>query len=434
MARIFGLLVFFTMLSSCVSQPATTLSQGNVTVVYSANLDGELEPCGCSESGNLGGIKRRVHRVDQLREQYPNLVLLSAGGLLVSELPQDKLKSEYILKGLSVLNYDAVGVQTQDLAFGEEFIAQHPLPLVLSNQVGDTFLAQKEIQRDGITLSYFQWEQPDEATSMAGYIGETEINLEDLKLRIRTAKQKGAVVILGTTLSQDAAAMLFDLSNVDVLIVKSQYEEYAEPKRVGDTIVLQAGSRGMRLGKLDLTISGGKINTFKHEVIPLPESVGEAPRMQSWYAEYNQKVTEAYQLRVAEMRKLLDQPSPYAGEQACVSCHQKEHDIWFDTPHAEAYYQLMDNDKGFDPDCIGCHVLAFEKPGGFIDPMLTSDKMHVQCENCHGAAKAHVESEGKVKTANNTWKPQQMCAQCHVQKHSPDFEFSRYWPRIKHGG
>ena len=83
-----------------------TASAANITLVYSGNMDGELEPCGCSEGGDKGGIKRRVKKVDELREQNPNLVLFSTGGLLVSEMPQDKLKSEYILKGLEQLEYE----------------------------------------------------------------------------------------------------------------------------------------------------------------------------------------------------------------------------------------------------------------------------------------------------------------------------------------
>jgi len=77
--------------------------------------------------------------------------------------------------------------------------------------------------------------------------------------------------------------------------------------------------------------------------------------------------------------------------------------------------------------------LGLDKPGGFLDPMITENMMHVQCENCHGVAKNHVASKGKTKTGNNSWKPEQMCAQCHVQKHSPEFKFDNYWPRIQHG-
>ena len=49
------------------------------TLVYSGNLDSELEPCGCSEEGDLGGLRRHATVLAQLREQHPELVALSSG-------------------------------------------------------------------------------------------------------------------------------------------------------------------------------------------------------------------------------------------------------------------------------------------------------------------------------------------------------------------
>ena len=54
----------------------------NVTIVYSGNLRGELEPCGCTSEGDLGGIRRHASAVDRLRKERPNLFLVSSGGLL----------------------------------------------------------------------------------------------------------------------------------------------------------------------------------------------------------------------------------------------------------------------------------------------------------------------------------------------------------------
>ncbi len=48
----------------------------SMTLIYSGNLDGELEPCGCTAEGDLGGIKRRVTMIDRLREKVPDLFLV----------------------------------------------------------------------------------------------------------------------------------------------------------------------------------------------------------------------------------------------------------------------------------------------------------------------------------------------------------------------
>lgn len=53
-----------------------------VTLVYSGNIDGELEPCGCSPEGDLGGVRRTVTMLDRLRMEEPKLFIVSAGGLM----------------------------------------------------------------------------------------------------------------------------------------------------------------------------------------------------------------------------------------------------------------------------------------------------------------------------------------------------------------
>jgi len=419
-------------LYGCVTQPAMG-GPVPLTLVYTGNLDGELEPCGCSEGGNKGGIKRQVQKIDELRQQDKDLVLISTGGLLVSEMPQDRLKSVYILKGLEQMNYDVFGVQWPDLAYGPEFLNQFNMSWVVSNWQKKYFVPEKQIKRNGVNLHYFQWLDPsaNPAGTMAGDDApDKKPNL--LNQRLKQVKAVKGITIVATTLPLADAKSLLDLSNIDILLIKAKYEVYGEPLVDGKTLVLQPGSRGMRMASALLKIESGVVSLEGHEVFPLPPEVKDAPRMLGWYDEYNAEVKKAYQQRVELRKKLMSGESPYAGEKVCKTCHQKQYDIWFDTRHAEAFYALQDVGKGFDPDCIACHVVGFDKPGGFVDAQITSRLQHVQCENCHGAAKKHADSGGQVKPENHAWQPQEMCQQCHVQKHSPDFKFANYWPKIKH--
>ena len=406
----------------------------NVTLVYSGNMDGELEPCGCSEGGDKGGIKRRVKKVDELREKEPNLVLFSTGGLLVSEIPQDKLKSEYILKGLEQLEYDAIGVQWQDLAYGPSLLSDTFINFLSSNSIETAFQQETLVEKNGHTLAFYSWLDPetDPNKSMGGK-KSVNANTKELLTALKNAKHKKHTTVLSTTLPLKKVKLNFSLKDIDILIIEPDYEVINKPVMEAKTLVLQPGSRGMRLGKLNLEINEtGDIKKWSHKVIALPVDIGDAPRMEGWYKEYNDKVRVDYEKRVAARKKMISGKSPYAGEKTCETCHQKEHSIWFDTRHAEAFFKLMDVGKSFDPNCIGCHTVGFEKQGGYLDYMLTKDLANVQCENCHGAAREHAESAGQKPVANKGWKPEKMCAQCHVQKHSAEFKFETYWPPIKH--
>ncbi len=412
--------------------PETTL----FTLVYSGNLDGELEPCGCSEGGNKGGIKRRVTMIDQLRQQYPELLLISSGGLIVSELPQDRLKSRYIMEGLNALNYDAIGLQWRDLGFGKEFIAHNPLPFISSNAYLDSFPSQQVINRQKQAFVFFNWldasSQPQ--SNMESRDHNVSNDTQALKQRLSLAKALGATTILSSTLPLAKAKTSLPLEDVDILIIKAKYEKFGEPVKLNNTLAIQPGSRGMRLGKLQFSLNNkGHIDHWSHEAIPLPPEVGDAPRMESWYTNYNAEVKTEYEKRAAERQRIEQGESPYIGDKACQTCHQKAYQTWSQSQHAEAFYALQDVNKAFDPDCIPCHTVGFEQFGGFIDSAITEHLAHVQCESCHGAAKQHATSVGQTSVTNTDWPKEKICGQCHIQKHSPDFVYETYWPKIAHG-
>ena len=109
-------------------------SPDTLTIIYSGNLDGELEPCGCSDEGNYGGIKRRATMLNRLREEVPGLIALSAGGLLSSDGVTDRIKAEFILKGFTGFGYDAIGLQWRDLSYGLKFIGNDSLRPIGSQQ------------------------------------------------------------------------------------------------------------------------------------------------------------------------------------------------------------------------------------------------------------------------------------------------------------
>lgn len=414
--------------------PALAWAQDDkVHIVYSGNIDGELEPCGCSIEGNSGGILRHSTTLKRLRREHPDLITLSGGGMLVSMVPQDKLTGEYILKGVAELDYDAVALQWNDLAYGVDFVRGRGLPWVASNWSGDAFATGKEIGRGGHKLFFFAWLDPTQSpqAAMHAEYGQVGDDPDVLAKGLQQAQQQG-LTVLSTTLTLEQARAL-PLQYVDILLVRAAYEEYGEPQIVDGTLVLEPGSRGMRLGMLELTLDeNGRIAGFDHRIISMPPAVADDPELAAWYEEYNVKVKAAYLKRVELRKAMASGESPFVGEESCQDCHQQAHDTWRKTPHSNAFAKLEAVNKAFDPACIKCHTVGFEKEGGFIDMDATPHLLNVQCESCHGAGRRHAESGGAEPVTNHDWRPQRMCAQCHVQKHSPSFEFGSYWPRIKH--
>lgn len=407
-----------------------------LSIIYSGNLDGELEPCGCSAEGNLGGIKRRATLLQNLRKEDPALVVLSAGGLLSTDGPGDRLKGEYILKGFASLQYDAVAVQWRDLSYGADFAASVTLPWVLSNAQSsvDGFLVQRVIERGAQRIAYFSWLDNKESPlrQMQGEHGVVDDSPATLLKAVHHAKTTGQLTVLATSLSHAQIAERMSLVDVDILIEGAAYEVYGKPRMQDGTLVVQPGSRGMRLGRLDLVLKAGEIQSWQHEILPMPSSIADAPQMAPWYDEYNARVKADYLKRVEARKKQTAGSSPFVGEAVCQTCHASQHKVWFDTQHAIAYEDLEDVNKAFDPACIQCHTVGFDQPGGFFDMNVTGHLLGVQCESCHGAGRKHVEAGGGKPLINAGWSKQEMCGQCHIQKHSPGFDIERYWPKIAH--
>lgn len=119
------LIFFFLFLGSSLS-----FGEGTpLTLIYSSNTLGEVVPCGCIEAGNAGGISRRSHYINTVREEGKKVLLLDGGNALVigqpgNEREQQKARkrAEFILKLYGKMGYDAVNIGDTDLVLGLEYL------------------------------------------------------------------------------------------------------------------------------------------------------------------------------------------------------------------------------------------------------------------------------------------------------------------------
>lgn len=139
----------------------------------------------------------------------------------------------------------------------------------------------------------------------------------------------------------------------------------------------------------------------------------------------------------------------YVGSVKCQACHAEAFAFWKKTNHGTALDTLVEQKKDFNQDCVGCHVVGFEEPGGSVLGKLEytvkfseagldlhKDLKHVGCENCHGPGSKHVEAAmfgklGDPKQHINNKIDETTCTQsCHVTEHSPRFNWDTYIEQI----
>ena len=123
----------------------------------------------------------------------------------------------------------------------------------------------------------------------------------------------------------------------------------------------------------------------------------------------------------------------YVSYTACEACHPDNAEGWKTTPHAKAFEVLktQGEEKQQNPGCIKCHVVGYEKDGGFIDMELTPELKDVQCESCHGPGRQHVELMTPESIVS---KPgEEVCRTCHTEGQDKDFNYEKK-SKLVHGG
>jgi hypothetical protein len=147
-------------------------------------------------------------------------------------------------------------------------------------------------------------------------------------------------------------------------------------------------------------------------------------------------IEKLYLQRVADeglLDKLPRLPLPegerFAGTAACKSCHAGAHKTWVGSAHAKAWETLVEVGHDKNPDCVGCHVVGLEYKGGFTSAKETPHLEDVGCESCHRPAARHAANPAAVRPPKVG---AASCASCHVPDHSPGFDFTKFWAKIRH--
>jgi Tfp pilus tip-associated adhesin PilY1 len=144
---------------------------------------------------------------------------------------------------------------------------------------------------------------------------------------------------------------------------------------------------------------------------------------------FNDKVRKLDKERAAQaaQNKAPENPDRYLGAELCVRCHQDEGAQWKTTAHSIAWQTLVDAKKESTPECVGCHVVGYRKPGGFQAAMDSTKLGNVQCENCHGMGTMH-----EALASPHAVVAEQVCQSCHQGEHDPEWNMKLKLPRIVH--
>ncbi|WP_282011757.1 multiheme c-type cytochrome [Nitrospina watsonii] len=408
-----------------------------VLIVYSGNTLGELKPCGCAKEEDQGGIERRMGYLNSVVPKESNLLLVDLGDNFKESTRQGRIKARYLMAAMSEMGYDAVTLGDRDLLYGNEFLKkQDSIPWLASNMELEGMNPPRTRIKtfdDGLRVAVLAVADPNlfYVSDHGGLTMQDPAEaVKHLLPEIERTEHPDLVLLL-SHMEREKALKLLDLDGVDVVInghIENESDQIdMQPVVRGHKIFMQAAPLGQKMGELRVLIDGGNKKIFQQRMVRLDSKIPDDKKMTALHDAYDQEI-EALFFETLKAKRTKDRTQVYATESTCKTCHAAAHETWEGTRHAHAYATLKAVNKSFDPECLQCHTTGFEKPGGFISEIDTPELKNVQCEMCHGPRLDH----SQAPQGGFAPEARQACSQCHVRKHSPNFNYKTYWPKIQH--
>ncbi len=401
-----------------------------VWITATGDLRGEIKPCGCSADGDMGGLLRRATYLEQLRQAKPSTLYLDLGNNFPPPTEQGRLKVELIQTTLQKLKPLSILIGPNELLY-EHSLLDQKLPYLLTNTNASWPVKSFHIEKlAGKQIGMWGYLSPEQIYQNKNdkplvYPVNDDV-LAAWKQQLQKHQLDYAILLFRGNeqeLEKFENSQLFDMivtgNNND-----DELNQVLEMKTTTGTFsAVPTKGQGALEGQIHFS---GKPVHF--EVQWLLDKYQDHPNILPLFSTYNQAVKELFFTNLDRMEQ-HQQDSPYAGEATCKECHQAAYTTWSQSRHARAFSTLQKINKHFDLECLQCHVVGLNQKG-FMSPELTPNLLNVQCENCHGSAKAHIGDPKKIQTSQ---KPAiQACTSCHKGSHSPSFDLSKYWPKIVH--
>jgi hypothetical protein len=456
-------------------------------LVFSGEQDGYLEPCGCAGLENQkGGLMRRFTLFEELRSKNWPIIAMDSGSQGKRTGVQANWKLDFALRALSLMKYDAVAIGPNDLRLdflsvvinldnaSEQFVSAN---VALGDFDSGFWKRYKIVEQGGMKIGITSVLGKKE---LAGFKNATDFAFMDPAAAIAQVlpEMKKAKcdqpVLLAHAEPAEAKELARKFPDFNwVTTAHGADEPPSEPAKLDGSkgLLIEVGHKGMYVVAIGLYKN--RTPSFRYQRVPLDHRFADAPAIHKLHVEYQdqlkQTVEQSGWTELGLKAAAHVSGRKFAGSKACAECHAEATKVFVNTPHSHATDTLvkLDPPRHFDPECLSCHATGwapqeyFPFESGFVGLKETPDLVGNGCENCHGPAAEHVAAESgetdateeqlellraalRLKIVDNEGnQPEQvykeggvvdMCMRCHDLDNSPDFDFQKYWPKVKHVG
>ncbi len=455
-----------------------------VALMVSGEQVGYIEPCGCTEMQH-GGLARRANLVKQMKDRGWEVTAFDLGNVVKRSRQQSKIKYQVSMAMLKDMDYSIMALGPKDLSLGAEFLlSQHnpdakdgSLPFLAANvtlfgvaELG-TPLATRVVKVGDTTIGVTSIVSPKLGLKSLPESVKKDIQILDphavlpKALDQLKASKPDLLVLLSHAVPEESKQLAEKYSDFDLIITAGGPEDPpGTPVRTKKPMIVSTGQKGKHVGVVGF-YPDSKEQPLRFELVTIDQiRFAETKVMVEHMRAYQDRL---HKERVVAAELPIKYPSgaKFVGASACADCHTTAHEIWEKTAHAHAFESLKyarhgQKDHGisrvYDAECLSCHVTGWEPQkvlrydSGFInaefaasdhDKKMSELLKGQQCENCHGPGSRHIAlieddriEEARKEVRMTLEEAKTMCYKCHDLDNSPNFEFDKYWEKVKHYG
>jgi 2',3'-cyclic-nucleotide 2'-phosphodiesterase (5'-nucleotidase family) len=99
--------------------------------------------------------------------------------------------------------------------------------------------------------------------------------------KLRSEEKVDLVVVLSHLGFPQDVKLAREVRGIDVVLSSHTHNRLFTPQRVGETIIIQSGSHGSFLGRLDLQVQDKRIMDFRHELLVVEDSIDPDANVQA---------------------------------------------------------------------------------------------------------------------------------------------------------
>jgi len=257
-------------------------------------------------------VARRATVIEEERGLTPRVLLLDAGNSLTGQSLADSTKGKVVIEAMNRLGYTAMTIGEVELQLGlEELRArmqEAQFPLLSANvtvKATGELLAKPYVivEMEGLKVGILGLtnDNATQITSVSATTGATSANIGDKfvvsdalqaarKYVPEIAAQVDVVVVLSHTGKEMDQRLAQEVPGIAVIVGGATRQVLLPPLVVQNTLIAQAGYDGEWIGRLRLTVGGGKkVVLHEGQVLALEPEFRDQPDMARWLEEAKKK-------------------------------------------------------------------------------------------------------------------------------------------------